>query len=309
MNKGFKLLIDDSDIKIQALKHVRGPEMEVFVEDDIDMGVSKHADEGDRGKGIALSEPKDGDRLEINADGDSILDSDYNMVSDSIDDDDLFDKYVDGDDSGDEDVVDSDNDFDDARLSDVEGDGSAYPVYNPVESNDPTFELGMIFSSKTKFIKVVQSHAIKTKGNLKFTKNDKVRVYAVCTGEDCKWKITVLKVKNEATFQINYYSSEHTCPQIFHVKNVKTRWLSEKYIQKFKSDPNRNVKGFRVDVMNELRLHVSKDQAYRAKKLALKKLEGSPEYQYSRLLDYAEEVRTTNPGSTVSWGMRMKMEK
>ncbi|KAL0383004.1 UNVERIFIED_CONTAM: hypothetical protein Scaly_0587700 [Sesamum calycinum] len=113
------------------------------------------------------------------------------MVSDNIDDDDLFDKYVDGegdmvrdhsqsnlglgdsgDDSGDEDVVDSENDFDDARLSDVEGDGSAYPVYNPVESYDPTFELRMIFSSKTEFKKVVQSHAIKTKRNLKFTKNE-----------------------------------------------------------------------------------------------------------------------------------------
>ncbi|KAL0319874.1 UNVERIFIED_CONTAM: hypothetical protein Sradi_5248900 [Sesamum radiatum] len=213
MNKGFKLLIDDSDIKLQALKHVGGPELEVFVEDDIEMGVSKHTDEGDRGKGIMLSEPDDGHRLEINEDGDSILDSDYDMVSGNNDDDDLFDKYVDGegdmvrdnsqsnlglgdsgDDSSDKDVVDSENDFDEAR------------------------------------------------------------------------------------------------------------WLSEKYIQKFKSDPNRNVKGFRVDVMNELRLHVSKDQAYRAKKLALKKLEGSPEYQYSRLWDYAEEVRKTNHGSTVILG-------
>ncbi|KAL0399904.1 UNVERIFIED_CONTAM: hypothetical protein Sradi_2333700 [Sesamum radiatum] len=254
-------------------------------------------------------------------DSDSLMDSDYDMVDESIDDDAIFENYVDGednmlhnmeeintvgdesgDDLGDVDVVDSDDDLDKNRLSDGEGGGSTHPVFNPVEMYNPTFELGMIFSTKKEFRQAVQSHAILTKRTLKFAKNDKIRVYAVCTGEDCQWKITAIKVKNECTFKINHYNSEHTCPQSFHVKNVKTSWLSEKYTQKFKSDPKRNVKGFRVDVMNELRCHVSKDQAYRAKRQALKKLEG-PEYQYTRLWDYAEELRKTNPGSTVILGI------
>ncbi|KAL0303085.1 UNVERIFIED_CONTAM: hypothetical protein Sradi_6176600 [Sesamum radiatum] len=54
--------------------------------------------------------------------------------------------------------------------------------------------------------------------------------------------------------------------------------------------------------MNKLRCHVSRDQAYRAKRQALKKLEGSPEHQFSKLWDYAEELRRTNPGSTVILG-------
>ncbi|KAL0325059.1 UNVERIFIED_CONTAM: hypothetical protein Sradi_5075200 [Sesamum radiatum] len=54
--------------------------------------------------------------------------------------------------------------------------------------------------------------------------------------------------------------------------------------------------------MNELRCHDTKDQAYRAKRQELEKLEGSPEYQYTRLWDYAEEVRKTNLGSTVILG-------
>ncbi|KAL0446232.1 UNVERIFIED_CONTAM: hypothetical protein Slati_1751100 [Sesamum latifolium] len=45
------------------------------------------------------------------------------------------------------------------------------------------------------------------------------------------------------------------------------------------------------------------DQAYRAKKQALKKLEGSPEHQFSKLWDYAEELRKTNPSSTVILGV------
>ncbi|KAK4384168.1 hypothetical protein Sango_3085700 [Sesamum angolense] len=91
-------------------------------------------------------------------------------------------------------------------------------------------------------------------------------------------------------------------PQIFEVKNVKTNWIKDKYLQKFKSDPKRNVKGFRVDIINELRVNVSRHQAYRAKNAALKQLEGSPEWQYSRLWDYSEEIRKTNPGSTVIVG-------
>ncbi|KAG8373106.1 hypothetical protein BUALT_Bualt12G0136100 [Buddleja alternifolia] len=44
------------------------------------------------------------------------------------------------------------------------------------------------------------------------------------------------------------------------------------------------------------------DQAYRAKKKALKAIEGSPDYQYTRLWDYADELRRTNPGSTIILG-------
>ncbi|KAL0367542.1 UNVERIFIED_CONTAM: hypothetical protein Sradi_3644300 [Sesamum radiatum] len=48
-----------------------------------------------------------------------------------------------------------------------------------------------------------------------------------------------------------------------------------------------------------MRVHVSRNQAYRAKWKALKKIEGSSEEQYGRLRDYAEELRRSNPGSTV----------
>ncbi|KAL0302463.1 UNVERIFIED_CONTAM: hypothetical protein Scaly_3032300 [Sesamum calycinum] len=43
-------------------------------------------------------------------------------------------------------------------------------------------------------------------------------------------------------------------------------------------------------------------QAYRAKRAALKALEGSSEFQYTRLWDYADEIRKTTPSSTVIVG-------
>ncbi|KAL0284352.1 UNVERIFIED_CONTAM: hypothetical protein Sangu_2830000 [Sesamum angustifolium] len=60
--------------------------------------------------------------------------------------------------------------------------------------------------------------------------------------------------------------------------------------------------GFGVDIINELRVNVSKDQASRDKRASLKALEGSPEFQYNRLWDYADEIRKTTPGSTIIVG-------
>ncbi|KAL0327803.1 UNVERIFIED_CONTAM: hypothetical protein Sangu_1858300 [Sesamum angustifolium] len=168
------------------------------------------------------------------------------------------------------DVVVSDNDMDEHRLSEDDDNEPNFPVFNPVEMYNPSLELGMIFCSKKEFKKAVQSYAIKQKRSVKFTKNDSFRVYAVCSGDGCKWKIHANKLKNEETFQINLYQDEHTCPQVFNVRNVKTSWLKIK--------------------RTELR-----DRH--------KKLEGSPEQQFTKLWDYAEELRRTNPGSTIILGV------
>ncbi|KAL0436947.1 UNVERIFIED_CONTAM: hypothetical protein Sradi_0402600 [Sesamum radiatum] len=123
----------------------------------------------------------------------------------------------------------------------------------------------MIFSTKTEFRNAVHSHAIKSRRHLKITKNDKKRIYAKCGKDNCQWRIHAHKVSDECTFQIREYNSNHSCGRDFNVKNMKSKWLAEKYAQKFRSDPKRNIKGFRVDAMQDLRINVSRDQAYRAK--------------------------------------------
>ncbi|KAL8474835.1 hypothetical protein ACS0TY_031313 [Phlomoides rotata] len=92
---------------------------------------------------------------------------------------------------------------------------------------------------------------------------------------------------------------KHTCDPAFRVKNVKSRWLSEKFMRKFVVELNRKVNVFRKDAMDEIGCDISKDQAYMAKKITMKKLEGNPDLKYSKLWEYAEELRFTNPSSTV----------
>ncbi|KAL8510024.1 hypothetical protein ACS0TY_017017 [Phlomoides rotata] len=79
-------------------------------------------------------------------------------------------------------------------------------------------------------------------------------------------------------------------------------WLSERFIQKFQSDGNRDVNGFMLDAMHDVRCEVSKNQAYRAKIMTLSKIEGDVDLQYTKLWSYAGELRKTNFGSTIILG-------
>ncbi|KAK4405031.1 hypothetical protein Sango_0509600 [Sesamum angolense] len=193
----------------------------------------------------------------------------------------------------DEDIIGSGDDFE-SEYENEEGDCKA--VFNASEKYDPNFEIGMSFSSKSDFKDAVYGHAVKTKRSLKITKNDSRRIYARCDGEGCEWRINVLKVIGETTFQIREYNSVHTCARSFNVKNVNSGWLSKKYEDSFRTDPNRAVKGFRKDVIKDIRCNVSKYQAYRAKRKALNAIDGAADDQFALLWDYAEELRKVNPG-------------
>lgn len=68
-----------------------------------------------------------------------------------------------------------------------------FPAFNPSQLYDPTFELGMLFSTRAKLKKVVRSYGIYNKRSIRFTKSTPTRVYAVCDDKDCGWKIRAIK--------------------------------------------------------------------------------------------------------------------
>ncbi|KAL0352388.1 UNVERIFIED_CONTAM: hypothetical protein Scaly_1627500 [Sesamum calycinum] len=203
---------------------------------------------------------------------------------------------------GDENIVCSGDELPSDKESDGEGKNDTFPIFNPSCLFEPTFGLGMIFSNKKELREAIQSHAIKNKRNIKIAKNDKERLHAKCADNDCMWRIHACALKSECTFQIRDSVPNHTCNITFHVKNMKSTWLSKKYMHKFKTDPKRGIKGFRVDAIEEIRCNITKNQAARAKRLALLMLEGSATEQYALLWDYADEIKRSNPGSTVILG-------
>ncbi|KAL0459168.1 UNVERIFIED_CONTAM: hypothetical protein Slati_0544000 [Sesamum latifolium] len=144
---------------------------------------------------------------EVDGGGEDFVDSDYELEEDKneeegrgeergrIEDQIVEDTSDSSEDDGEEDVVENDGDLDEGR--DSEDEGPSNPVFNPEETYDPTFEIEMLFSNKKKFKKALQSYAIKSKRTVKFTKNDKIRVYAQCGDSECGWKMHAIKIKAE----------------------------------------------------------------------------------------------------------------
>ncbi|KAG8377755.1 hypothetical protein BUALT_Bualt08G0066000 [Buddleja alternifolia] len=198
-------------------------------------------------------------------------------------------------------AVASEDDFD-SELDFDEEKGPNFYVFNHSTIFNPSFVIGMLFSNRKEFRMSVNSHAIVTKRNLKTTKNDNRRIYARCMGDGCDWRINALRLggeNGESTFQIRQYNPKHKCARSYEIKNCTFGWMSRKYTIKFILDPKRNVKGFINDVIEEIGFSISQFQAYRAKSLALKAIEGNAEEQYTKLWNYAQEMRRLNPGSTV----------
>ncbi|XP_020549562.1 uncharacterized protein LOC110011996 [Sesamum indicum] len=193
---------------------------------------------------------------------------------------------------------DSPDEFDSQKNSDDDVVGKA-PFFCNDDKFDPRFALGMQFSNKKEFREAIHSHAIMTRRNLVRTRNDNKRIYARCKADGCSWHINAVKIRDELGFQIREYNHVHICGSSFNVKNVRINWLSQKYVEAFRSDPNRSAKGFRQDVIRQLRCNVSRGQAYATKRRCLQEIQGDGAEQYARLWDYAGALKNKNPGSTI----------
>ncbi|KAG8376212.1 hypothetical protein BUALT_Bualt09G0039600 [Buddleja alternifolia] len=114
----------------------------------------------------------------------------------------------------------------------------------------------------------------------------------MCAEVGCKWKIAALVVGKDASFQVGEYNPKHSCGRAYYVRNCKSAWIGKKYQDRFRTYLRRNVVGFRQDVIQDIRVHVSRNQAYTTKWQALKQREGNTEEKYGKLWDYAEKLRT-----------------
>ncbi|KAL8485724.1 hypothetical protein ACS0TY_027854 [Phlomoides rotata] len=310
----FRLLSSDEEVRLWCITHLPLKEFVIYFEEEHDGeehdgngGVTEHdnsENEGGSGegripsadyKGKAVREDNDGENFNLDDedhenDGDGFSDSDYKMGEGSTTDDDvIFSQNVcvnvenseSSDHILDEDLVAIEGDFDESKESDEELTGPRYPVFNPDVVFEPHFELGMIFSNMLDFKKVVQSHAIKAKRSVKFTKTAPERVYARCSDKECGWNLNLLKMINEETFQLRVCDDEHTCAPTYELRVC--------------DDEHTCAPTYEVSNLK------SRSGLY-GKNVSTEKLEGCPDAQFAKLWDYADKIKRTNPGSTVIVG-------
>lgn len=197
---------------------------------------------------------------------------------------------------GEEDLNLSEDDF---PTYNENGEEPKLPIYLGTQKFNPSFQLGMVFSTKQEFRELVDSHSILESRSVYFPKSDKSRIYARCNDEKCTFKINLRKRQFDNSFEITTLFPDHSCETDYHVKNMNSNWLKERYGYKWKGDKNRSVDGFREEIVHEVRCHVSWWQAYLCKKKALQTHLGDSAGQYGMLWSYASEIRKSNPNSTV----------
>ncbi|KAF2302622.1 hypothetical protein GH714_042391 [Hevea brasiliensis] len=152
------------------------------------------------------------------------------------------------------DTVDTDSKYGDSdelhSNSDSEGDGEKvrFPEFNmDRDIGDPTFKVGMIFSTRDEFKNVCKAYGIKHRFELLFfQKNDFQWVQARCKKE-CGWKIWASKLHPkdliDQTMQIKTASLNHSCGKSFTNYHVTAKWIASHYLETYKNDPDLNFTG------------------------------------------------------------------
>ncbi|XP_024200432.1 uncharacterized protein LOC112203741 [Rosa chinensis] len=156
--------------------------------------------------------------------------------------------------------------------SDDEGEGDRFPEFNPkVDMRDPHFCKGMKFASPKILRAAIRERAIQDGWEPLFLKNDRVRLRAICKAEDFPFESFASKMQHEDTLMIKTYHGEHNCARVYENSTVKTPYLTDKFADQIKLNPNISIEALAQTMAAGVRARVSFQQAYRTKKAALKR--------------------------------------
>ncbi|CAL8989262.1 unnamed protein product [Prunus brigantina] len=143
----------------------------------------------------------------------------------------------------------------------------------------------MQFANKDELKEAIREYAIVQGRNVKLVKNDNKRIQAKCVGHTkCPFILFASKIdKDEQTFSIKTLSLEHECTRVDKLKYINSRWLSKRFADKIRKNPEWDVGAFQSEVLEKYHMNVSRHQIYRAKSLSKVIIEGSYVEQYARL--------------------------
>ncbi|XP_059310363.1 uncharacterized protein LOC132061605 [Lycium ferocissimum] len=201
---------------------------------------------------------------------------------------------------GDPDCVDSSDT--NSLHSDSESESFNFPQFNPkTDGDNPVLALEYTFGTKHEFKNAVATHEIKNGKYIRWTRNDRLRMKAVCIHHpECKWEIIASKMQRDKAFQIRTYDPTHTCKEWHHENGtITSTFIARKYLKEIGSNRDWKVSEFRDRVSVELRAHVTLSQAKRAKMKAIDLIDGDIKDQYKMMWNYCNEIDRSNPGSSI----------
>lgn len=176
-----------------------------------------------------------------------------------------------------------------------------FPTFKqPKKMLDYKWEVGTYFGTKSEFQHAMRTYAIHSGREIKFVKNDKLRMRLECRGRgNCEWKAFCAKIRNEATWQLRQVGPNHTCSRGNKVKFLNSKWLGTKLQPNVRENPTVKIQDIINKSNEKWNIKVTKTKAIRARSLAFDAVDGSFREQYTRMHDYCHELLRSNPHSTV----------
>ncbi|KAK2408033.1 hypothetical protein QL285_043581 [Trifolium repens] len=207
-------------------------------------------------------------------------------------------------------LVDVNEDYHSEDLeTDVESDNEMETEPRPSTQTGPSFVmpknmtnykwvLCSKFSSKQEFKDAIKTYSIHNNKGIKLSKNDKTRCKAVCRPQ-CPWVAYCTKMSHEDTWMLRTLNDVHKCPPDFQVQLMNSKWLGDNLVSTIRENLNIKLIDICTKAQQKWHTRVTRMKAYRAKRAAIDKVDGSFREQYRRLHDYCREIKRSNPLSTV----------
>nr|KAJ0207050.1 hypothetical protein LSAT_V11C500241920 [Lactuca sativa] len=121
----------------------------------------------------------------------------------------------------------------------------------------------------------------------------------LCSKGACTFRLWASWMSDEESFQIKSLKAYHNCARNFNFGSLVTyAWIGSHYTKESVESQKISVRKLRLKVKAKFGIQVSMGQCRRAKKYALKLVEGSLIEHYGKLWSYGHEILRTNLGST-----------
>jgi hypothetical protein len=138
------------------------------------------------------------------------------------------------------------NELDNASKEDSEMKGK--PKYDKFDAEaeitkDFKFSIGMEFTSRHQFKDAVRELNVLNGRKIKFTRNGKKRVRAVCwLNQKCSYNVYVSIAKKTNTFRVRKLHPMHTCGMVLNFKSSRSKWIKEVFVKhNINQEPKKRV--------------------------------------------------------------------
>ena len=177
-----------------------------------------------------------------------------------------------------------------------------FKCFREEDLSKPEFQVGQTFASVELLRKAIKEYNCRERVDIKCPRNDRKRLQAICE-EGCPWSLFASFDCRTKCLMVKKYNPKHTCIKKWSVKSFTAPFMAGKYIDSFRADENMNMKNFARVVQKDWNMTATRSKLRRAKRLVKKVLEGDELEQYNSMWDYAQEFRTSNPGSSFYVGV------